>query len=515
MSIDLSDFLKNTFYVGEETISELKMLNKDNEANKDNEEKKDNKDNEDKKANEDNKDNEDKKANEANKDNEDKKDVGGWWKPSNNNKKRVMLCGTYPIGTSNGYSKVVYYISKYLGIYEDIELTIYGFQNVSNTNGKNIRNDIPKNVILYDAMANENPKRSGFGELEISNYIKTNPQDIIIIFNDNMITTALTNNIIKDCNDARSKFKLVSYMDQVYPYQKKAYIELLNNNFDAIIAFTPYWKDIAYKLGIKKEMPIYTFPHGFDTNLYYPIPKYISRLYFNYNCDDFMVLNLNRNQPRKCWDHTIIAWVDFVETHYKANILNDTSIETNEYTKRPVKLIVGTMINGYWNLWDVLENEVKFRNVPLEYVKSTIIEVTMPQQLSDKEINILYNCCDVGCNNCNGGGYELTIFECLGLGKPQVSSFVGGIKEYLNTENSTPIEPKIYQYLDNKTNGIGGKAELTDPHEFAIGFWKYLHNPELADKHGKNGRENILKNYRWETLVEYFYKQVLNNIIKN
>ena len=43
-----------------------------------------------------------------------KKDVyDGWWKPSNNNKKRVMLCGTYPIGTSNGYSKVVYYISKY------------------------------------------------------------------------------------------------------------------------------------------------------------------------------------------------------------------------------------------------------------------------------------------------------------------------------------------------------------------------------------------------------------------
>ena len=33
-----------------------------------------------------------------------------------------------------------------------------------------------------------------------------------------------------------------------------------------------------------------------------------------------MVLNLNRNQPRKCWDHTIIAWVEFVEMHYKANV---------------------------------------------------------------------------------------------------------------------------------------------------------------------------------------------------
>jgi hypothetical protein len=39
---------------------------------------------------------------------------GKWWTPSKNGKKRVMLCGTYPIAASNGYSKVVYYISKYL-----------------------------------------------------------------------------------------------------------------------------------------------------------------------------------------------------------------------------------------------------------------------------------------------------------------------------------------------------------------------------------------------------------------
>ena len=42
---------------------------------------------------------------------------------------------------------------------------------------------IPKNVKIHDAMATENPKRSGFGEKEIGDYIKKNPQDIIIIFN--------------------------------------------------------------------------------------------------------------------------------------------------------------------------------------------------------------------------------------------------------------------------------------------------------------------------------------------
>lgn len=439
--------------------------------------------------------------------------VDNWWYPSKNGKKRIMLCGTYPIGASNGYSKVVYYISKYLGIYDDIELTIYGFQNIKCADSYAIRNDIPPNVKIHDAMATENPRRNGFGELEISKYIKENPQDVIIIFNDNVVTSALVNNIMNDCGKQKSKFKLISYMDQVYPYQKKEYINLLNKYIDGIVAFTPYWMDIAKKLGIRENMPMYSFPHGFDTNIYYPIPTNIARTFFNYDEDAFIVLNLNRNQPRKCWDHTIIAWVEFVEKHYLANVLNKKgNSTTNKHTRRPVKLIVGTSINAYWDLMDVLENEVKFRNVPLDYVKNTIIEVANPQQLSDKEINILYNCCDVGCNNCNGGGFELTIFECLALGKPQVSSFVGGIREYLTDSNSTPIRSTIYQYLDNKGTGIGGKAEITDPHDFAEAFWKYFSNPELANKHGTKGRENILKHYRWETLVAYFYNNVLKKL---
>jgi len=433
-----------------------------------------------------------------------------WWKPSPNGNKRIMICGTYPIGTSNGYSKVVYYISKYLGQYEDIDLTIYGFQNFANTNGANIRNDIPSRVKLHDAMANENPRRNGFGELEIGNYIKNNPQDIIIIFNDNIITSALTQTIINECGSNRHKFKLVSYMDQVYPYQKKNYIELLNQYFDGIIAFTPYWQGIARKLGIKESMPMFSFPHGFDHKLYYPIPTNVARAYFGYDEDAFMVLNLNRNQPRKCWDHTMIAWVEFVEKHYQVNVKNKKGdFKTNKHTKRPVKLIVGTQMNGYWDLMDVVENEVKFRDVPLEYVKNTIMHVNMPQQLSDREINILYNSSDVGVNNANGEGFGLCQSDQLGVGKPQICPNIGGLKEFLNEYNSILLNPVSSMYLDNKSAGIGGKAEITNPHDFAEAFWKYFSNPELAEKHGKRGREQMLTHYRWETLVEYFYKRII------
>jgi len=434
---------------------------------------------------------------------------GKWWTPSKNGKKRIMLCGTYPIAASNGYSKVVYYISKYLGEKLDIELTVYGFQNFVKTNGQNIRNDIPKSVNIHDAYKQEDPKRNGFGELEIAGFLKKNPQDIVIVFNDNVITSAITANLVRDCWSEKKNFKLVSYMDQVYPYQKKEYIELLNKYYDAVIAFTPYWENIARKLGIKNDIPIYCFPHGFDEKLYYPVDKQISRIFYGFDEDAFMVLNLNRNQPRKRWDITMIAWIEFVEKHY---ILNKDGDNNDPNTSRPIKLIIGTQVNGYWDLMDILENECKFRDIPIEYAKNTIQTISMPQQLSDREINILYNSCDVGLNSADGEGYGLCGFECAALGKAQVSANVGGMKEFLDETNSILIEPVTSIYLDNKSKGIGGKAEITAPKDYANAFWKYFNDPDLVLEHGKCARENILTNYRWEALVSYFHKRILSEL---
>ena len=80
MSIKLSNLFSKSIDIGDETIADKTIIKKSQEEKKDD----------------------------------------SWWVPSKNGKKRVMLCGTYPIGASNGYSKVVYYISKYLGIYDDI-----------------------------------------------------------------------------------------------------------------------------------------------------------------------------------------------------------------------------------------------------------------------------------------------------------------------------------------------------------------------------------------------------------
>jgi len=415
-------------------------------------------------------------------------------------KTRVLFCGTYPIGQSNGYSRVVYYVSKYLGVKDDIQLTIYGFQNFKNTTSGG-RTDIPESVIIHDAYATEEPKRSGFGDKEIADYIKKNPQDIIIIFNDMVITTSLVKDIVlKLSTEERSKFKLISYMDQVYPYQKPEFINVLNEYFDAVIVFTPYWESVVKNLGLKKEMPTYCFPHGFEDKLYFPIPKTLARTYYKMPPDAFVILNLNRNQPRKRWDHTMMAFANVVERHYK---LKDA---------RPIRLMIGTALKGFWNLMDIYDNELKKRAIPIDIGRQYISTIDNPQQLTDRSINIIYNACDIGINTCEGEGFGLCQFEHLALGCPQIVANIGGFKEFINQNNSTLIEPKWNYYIDNVRDGIGGFAEVSNPNDFADAIWDYYINPEKVKEHGLNGRREIIQHYSWETTVNLLYKIIKSNI---
>lgn len=427
--------------------------------------------------------------------------------PSDSSKIRVLFCGTYPIGQSNGYSRVVYNIAKNLGKHsDDLQVTIYGFQNYKQTAGSEARNDIPSSVRLHDALAYESPRRNGFGEKEIAEFLKKNQQDIVIIFNDMVITTALTQTIIKELTpQQRKSFKLVSYMDQVYPYQKKPYIDVLNTYFDGVIAFTPYWRDVVTKqLGLKKDMRTFFFPHGFDHTLYYPIDKKYARMYHSLPLNAFIVLQLNRNQPRKRLDHTIMAWAIVVEKHIHA-------IKTNPQKQyRPMKLMIATQMQGFWDLIEIYEHELRKRGISMEVGKEYLATIPKPQQLSDKDINILYNACDIGLNTCEGEGFGLCQFEHAAVGCPQVAPSIGGFKEFLHPKNSTPIDAKWSYYIDKQRDGIGGMAEVGDPKDYADAIWKYYTTPMLVTKHGATARKEILTHYRWETMVDHFV-----NIIKS
>jgi glycosyltransferase involved in cell wall biosynthesis len=286
---------------------------------------------------------------------------------------------------------------------------------------------------------------------------------------------------------------------------------MLNQYFDAIIAFTPYWRNIARQLGIKKQVPIYVFPHGFDHNIYYPIPRNIARIFYGIPDNAFAILNLNRNQPRKRWDHTMIAFADVTKRYYDlVNTYNKNKDSTNNKKApvkppRPLRLVVGTAIDASWSLLEVYEHELMLRGVPCEFAKECIIGIANPQQLSDSDINILYNSCDIGLNTCEGEGFGLCQIEHLAVGSPQVCSKIGGLQEFLNAKNSILVDAKMRYYIDKHRDGIGGIAEMGMPEDFADAIWKYYTDPKLVHTHAAAGRKYILQHYKWSTVVEHMY----------
>ena len=96
---------------------------------------------------------------------------------------RVVLCGTHP-SQYNGYSKVVYELSKYLGKCSDVDLTVFAFQNFYDRDEHHVERQLPPTVKVYDVCKYENPKNKGFGEALIVPFLQEVDPDIVIVYND-------------------------------------------------------------------------------------------------------------------------------------------------------------------------------------------------------------------------------------------------------------------------------------------------------------------------------------------
>jgi glycosyltransferase involved in cell wall biosynthesis len=387
----------------------------------------------------------------------------------------LFFCTSYH--STNGYSYVGYEIAKTLAKRpEEIALTVYGFQRYHAL--PNHRTDYPSNVYEYDAFGNEKEKKHGFGIEEIKDFVTINRPDVCIVYNDCSILHQVISKLLQVPD---RKFKIISYLDQVYLTQRPHYIQFLNQSCDAVMCFTPFWEKNAVKIGIAR--PTCFLRHGFNKDYHYPIPKDLARKYFGLSTDDFIIFNANRNQPRKRWDTCMQAF---------ALLLSKLPESTD------VKLLIATAPTGGWNLFEVFERELRKYDIPFERGFAHLIVMPHPQNVSDDEILFMYNAADVGINCCDGAGFELVNFQQGAIGIPQVASYVGGIMDYFDDSNAAVIRPKVSYHIDCSRDAVGGEAELCDYRDFAEAILRYYNDRDLMKLHGQRARAKIVSEYGWE-----------------
>ena len=393
---------------------------------------------------------------------------------------RFMLVSTH-IQQFTGYSKVSDGIIRQLAKVPNLDITHFGFQKHPQV-PQGFRS-YPPSVDVIDAVALENPPHQGFGYTHLVDSIRKKRPHIVMIYNDMAVITHFLEEIRK--SGINRDFKLWVYCDQVYDCQLQVMIDILNRDADRVFAFTTYWKKQLKDQGVTR--PISILGHGFDPKVFFPIPKDVARKSLKLPEESFIIMSLNRNQPRKRLDILIKSFVELILKYPTKSILLLCICDKGE--------------KGGWWLFEIFVREIKKRGGSVEQFGNRLMISSSDMVFKDEDINILYNIADIGISTADGEGWGLCSFEQMGIGIPQIVPDIGGHKEYCNSENSIVVKPKYSYYLPGVYSPVGGEAHACDPHDVCLAMEEYINNTNKVKKHGLAAKQTV-NAYTWENATK-------------
>jgi D-inositol-3-phosphate glycosyltransferase len=252
---------------------------------------------------------------------------------------------------------------------------------------------------IYPAATLAAPDR--FGLQRITEIVSEVKPDIFVCLNDIWVANQVYEKFqfVKE----ESKCKFIGYV----PVDSELYIpDMLQSMkfWDVAVTFTKYsGETILTHPDIKVER-IAVIPHGVDSSRFKPMDRQEARAKLGIPQDKFIVLNANRNQPRKRIDLTIEAFALFAKDK------PDTALY----------LHMGTKDLG-WDVVPLFKQEMARHGLDADKrLILTADNINYTNAPTDEVLNLIYNACDVGVNTSDGEGWGLVSFEHASCRKPQV-----------------------------------------------------------------------------------------------
>ena len=263
--------------------------------------------------------------------------------------------------------------------------------------GINHRGDPHRNPYrIYPASYNvERPH----GEERLAEVIENEWPDVVLCLNDVWQLAAYAD-AVKDLR-SQQRFRFMAYS----PMDSGPLPRGLKPAFDAFDAMASY-TNVGYRAmrasGYAKQLSI--IPHGVDTDDFFPVDKADARAKLGIPAEAFVVLNANRNQPRKRIDLTIRGFMEFAQ----------------RVAPRPVVLYLhmGTKDMGWQTelLFARIREECGARNAIIAQAKRFKDLPTV----SIEDLRAVYSAADVNINTCDSEGWGLIAFESAACRVPQI-----------------------------------------------------------------------------------------------
>ena len=393
---------------------------------------------------------------------------------------RILFLATHH-GQSTGYAKIGTRIANALAD-AGYQVYYYALQNFGNYSHRTLRPSIQVIDVEVERKA-AGIVHDPFAVELLPRYLHTLEIDVLFLYNDAILLSRVFNLIL---NQTRP-YKIVSYLDLVYDFERKDMIEHIDRYSDLIFVFSDYWKKHLETMGTSTEIKV--FPHGI-TETIIPLDRRECRKKLSLDPKDFIILNTNRNSYRKAWEKTIEAFLLFYK---KAGQPDDVKLFANCNMEWE---------SGY-NIRNVIAHYCERLDLDLEKITDDVIKTFgTPARVSDETINWLYNACNIGVNTCVGEGFGLCNVEHASVGAIQVVSKVGAFHDNLPSR-CFKITPVTEMLIPKSLDAHAGYIKICNAQDFANVFH---HIYQFREGFGisEELKSWIRDNYNWEKLLRQF-----------
>jgi FkbM family methyltransferase len=326
-------------------------------------------------------------------------------------------------------------------------------------------------------------------------------------------------NILKNINNSIN-IQIYTYLCLTYCFFKTKIIELINNKTNKIIVSCEYWKNHLCKMNIQ-DNKILIIPYCFDNENISFIDECTAKKYFNFNPDDFIILNSNSNYYSNRIDKTIDVFLKFIKIkQFSLDIklfLDMNSDDTNTSNSYDIlnQIKVGCIkYNIDYN--NIVCNHIFINKNNLD----TQLDLEKQTNINYIRKNYLYNCCDVGLCTYVGGKIEFTNLQHAKLSKPQIIGNLNEFGDIFNNDCGILVNLIESIYLPSNLNEEGGFENVFLTDDYVEGLIKYYDNRKLMKIHGKKSKEIIEQKYNQNKINEIIRllfddnDELSNNIVK-